>query len=114
MNTLNSSWKPTDTHTERCDSCGLWYSALHPARDGRDLCRLCLELEGQNRWGWRPLREGRDVGVGLMAAWALAVAGVSAWTSIDHGWGSEWNRSQRYSRTVSPLRWISRAIGRPK
>jgi hypothetical protein len=51
MNTTSPSWKPTDTHTERCLECGLWYSALHPATDGRDLCRLCLELEGQNRWG---------------------------------------------------------------
>jgi hypothetical protein len=49
VNTLSSSWRPTDTHTERCVECGLWYSALHPARDGRDLCRLCLELSGENR-----------------------------------------------------------------
>jgi hypothetical protein len=49
---------PTDTHTERCDSCGLWYEGLHPARDGRYLCRLCLELEGQNEWGGSPLLGG--------------------------------------------------------
>jgi hypothetical protein len=52
MNTLSSSWKPTDTYTERCDSCGLWYEGLHPARDGRYLCRLCLEVEGLNRSEW--------------------------------------------------------------
>jgi hypothetical protein len=40
------SAKETRTNTERCDSCGLWFEFLHPCADGRDLCRLCLELEG--------------------------------------------------------------------
>jgi hypothetical protein len=48
--------KETGTHTERCDSCGLWYSALHPSPDGRFLCRICLEVSGLNqrspRAGW--------------------------------------------------------------
>jgi hypothetical protein len=41
--------KETGTHTERCDSCGLWFEALHPGASGRYLCRMCLELEGGNR-----------------------------------------------------------------
>jgi hypothetical protein len=57
--TTSPSTKYTTSHNVRCDVCGLWYSALHPARDGRDLCRMCLELEGQNRSEFRSTRSKR-------------------------------------------------------
>jgi hypothetical protein len=43
------SHKETGTHTERCDQCGLWFEFLHLGASGRSLCRLCLELAGENR-----------------------------------------------------------------
>jgi hypothetical protein len=49
--TTSPSTKYTTSHNVRCDVCEFWFSVLHPARDGRDLCRLCLEVEGQNRSG---------------------------------------------------------------
>jgi hypothetical protein len=33
----------------QCDRCRLWYSFVHPVGGGRFLCRLCLELSGNNR-----------------------------------------------------------------
>jgi hypothetical protein len=47
MRTVSS--KETNTHTERCDSCGLFFEALHPSPDGRFLCSVCIRLEGGNR-----------------------------------------------------------------
>jgi len=47
MSTVSA--KETSTHTECCDGCGLWFESLHPSADGRYLCRLCLELSGNNR-----------------------------------------------------------------
>jgi hypothetical protein len=43
------SHKETGTLTDRCASCGLFYEYLHVGASGRDLCRLCLELAGENR-----------------------------------------------------------------
>jgi hypothetical protein len=43
------SAKPTATLSERCDHCGLWFEFLHPTAGGRCLCRVCLELAGENR-----------------------------------------------------------------
>jgi hypothetical protein len=54
MRTVSS--KETSTHSESCDSCKLWYSALHPSPDGRFLCRMCLEVSGLNQ------RSGRRTG----------------------------------------------------
>jgi formylmethanofuran dehydrogenase subunit E len=47
--TTSPSRKRTTSHNVRCDVCGFWYENLHPAMDLRDLCRMCLELERQNR-----------------------------------------------------------------
>jgi hypothetical protein len=43
------SAKETSTHTEQCDSCHLWFEGLHRTAGDRFLCRLCLELAGENR-----------------------------------------------------------------
>jgi hypothetical protein len=43
------STKETEWHGSRCDVCHLWYRYLHAIADGRFLCRMCLELEGENR-----------------------------------------------------------------
>jgi hypothetical protein len=43
------STKPTERHGSRCDACGLWFEYLHSSASGRFLCRVCLELEGENR-----------------------------------------------------------------
>jgi hypothetical protein len=42
------STKETGTLGSRCDRCGLWFAAVHWSGD-RFLCRLCLELSGNNR-----------------------------------------------------------------
>jgi hypothetical protein len=43
------SAKETRTNTEQCDSYGLWFEFLHPSAGGRDLCSVCIRLEGENR-----------------------------------------------------------------
>jgi hypothetical protein len=40
------STKETGTHTEQCDSCGLWFEYLHPSPGGHFLCSVCIRLEG--------------------------------------------------------------------
>jgi hypothetical protein len=49
MRSESVSQKKTEPHTERCDSCGLWFAYLHPGADGRFLCSVCIRLEGGNR-----------------------------------------------------------------
>jgi len=46
------STKPTERHGSRCDACGLWFEYLHSSASGRFLCRMCLELAGENRSWW--------------------------------------------------------------
>jgi hypothetical protein len=43
------SVKPIATLTEQCSQCGLWFEFLHPGADRRDLCSVCIRLEGGNR-----------------------------------------------------------------
>jgi hypothetical protein len=43
------SVKPIATLTERCSQCGLWFEFLHPGVGGRDMCSVCIRLEGGNR-----------------------------------------------------------------
>jgi hypothetical protein len=43
------SVKPIATLTEQCSQCGLWFEFLHPGAGGRDLCSVCIRLEGGNR-----------------------------------------------------------------
>jgi hypothetical protein len=43
------SVKPIATLTEQCDQCRVWFEFLHPGAGGRDLCSVCIRLEGENR-----------------------------------------------------------------
>ena len=43
------SVKPIARLTEQCSQCGLWFEFLHPGAGGRDLCSVCIRLEGGNR-----------------------------------------------------------------
>jgi hypothetical protein len=53
---------PTADLPNRCYECGLYFSFLHVDRRGWYLCRLCLELSGQNRSSGRGYtRPGRRV-----------------------------------------------------
>jgi hypothetical protein len=55
------SAKQTATPGSRCDRCGLFYQYVHPASGGRTLCRMCLELAGENRADWHlKYVRGRD------------------------------------------------------
>jgi hypothetical protein len=56
MNTV--SHKETPTLNVRCEDCKLWFAYLHEGTSGRDLCRMCLELAGENRARW-DLQYGR-------------------------------------------------------
>lgn len=49
----------------QCAECHLWFSGLHVGASGRYLCRMCIELAGENRpspwveWtGSRTVRHG--------------------------------------------------------
>jgi hypothetical protein len=43
------SVRKTAKLASRCDRCGLWFEFLHPGTGGRYLCRMSLELSGNNR-----------------------------------------------------------------
>jgi hypothetical protein len=56
MRSKTVSQKKTERHTERCDSCGLWFLYLHPGTDGRYLCSVCVRLEPGNRSSGRTVQ----------------------------------------------------------